>query len=276
MEILIYICYTNHSKFKNNQYYKIITKKKIGEGSYGHIYEINDQIVIKIFKYKTDLSATHTELIPSKKENRELNFFIQYIQKAIQNNTFIIHIYAIGLLKSSKWKEHYCLFLPYCLPLSKLLKKYTINNSKQGKIFTLQIMKRLIEIELYLNKQYDVTNCDIKLNNFMIEKNKELHVKNIIGIDFGLIKKRNSQLYTFHTKYFIWPYKKKITLDCLSSYSICINGMQLLFPKTNQIKDNLLSIKKDIDFYHIFYNGLILQVKVDQLYLLIQNYLKKI
>ena len=287
MELIIYIYYSNLKEFKKNSYYKIITKKKIGEGSYGFVYEINPSVVLKIFKFQTNINKNTQKLIPSKSENRELDFFMSYIKYHTRQKSPIIKIKAIGLIKSlninqNEYTDHYCLFLPYCVPISKLLYKYKMPFIKlnHGKLLTLEFMKKLLEIELYLNNELNITNLDIKLNNFMIEKNKELKIDNIIGIDFGLIKKRNNEKYFFETKYFIWPHKKELKLDYLPSYSVCINGLILLFGKNenmplNNTKYYLEYLKDDNDYYKIFYNGLLLKIKTKDLFELINKYIKK-
>ena len=289
MEVIIYIYYSNNKRIKKDTYYKVILKKKIGEGSYGYIYEINDTTVVKIFKNYTYLDKVETKnnIIPHKNENRELHFFINYIKNNILTSSHIIEIHGIGLIKSTtfnkiKFENHYCLFLPYCVPISKLLHQYKMPFIKlnYGKILTMHFMKRLIEIELYLNKEFKITNLDIKLDNCMIEKGKQLKIDNIIGIDLGLIKKKNQEKYYFKTHYFIWPYKKEVKLDYIPSYSICINGLILLFGKNEnvQIKDinqHLNELKGDKELYHIFYNGLLLKIKSKDLYILINNYIKK-
>jgi hypothetical protein len=287
MELIIYIYYSNLKEFKKNSYYKIITKSKIGEGSYGFVYEINPSVVLKIFKYQTIINKNSQKLIPYKNENRELDFFMSYIKYHSNQKSPIIKIKAIGLIKSSnikqaEYNDHYCLFLPYCVPISKLLYQYKMPliNLNHGKLLTLEFMKKLLEIELYLNNELNITNLDIKLNNFMIEKDKELKIDNIIGIDFGLIKKRNNEKYFFETKYFIWPHKKELKLDYLPSYSVCINGLILLFGKNENVSLNntkyyLEHLKDDNDYYKIFFNGLLLKIKTKDLFELINKYIKK-
>ena len=100
MEIIIYILYSNSSNFKINHYYKINIQKKIGEGTYGYVYDINKDLVVKIFKYYTNLIENKDDnLLPNKNENRELNFFINYLEKNIKKNSYIITINAIAIIK---------------------------------------------------------------------------------------------------------------------------------------------------------------------------------
>ena len=152
--------------------------------------------------------------------------------------------------------------------------------NKDGKELVLKFMKRLVEIELFLNDKFKITNLDIKLNNYMIQKNKKLDINNILAIDFGLIVKMKDDIkYNFNINYYIWPKGKDINIEYVSSYSLCINGLILYLGETkiknSSLKDNLNYLKNDVEFYNIFYNGLLLKIKCSELYLLIKNYMKK-
>ena len=140
-------------------------------------------------------------------------------------------------------------------------------------------MKRLIEIELYLNENFKITNIDIKLNNYMILNTKKLDINNILAIDFGLILKNKKNVkYNINTNYYIWPKGKDINLNYISTYAICINGLILFLGENNMknlsLKDNLKKIKDDNEFYNIFYNLLLLKINYNYLYNLINIYLK--
>lgn len=289
MEIIIYILYSVNNNFKVTNYYKININKKVGEGTYGIVYEINKNTVVKIFKNYTNLTESNDDkkLIPGKNENRELNFFIAYLKSNCIKNNYIININAIGIIKfitDSKLEiiNNYCLILPNCYPITKLINlwKMPLIKNKDGKELVLKFMKRLIEIELFLNDKFKITNLDIKLNNYMIQKNKKIDINNILAIDFGLIiKKKNDIKYNFNTKYYIWPTGKDINIEYVPSYALCINGLILYLGETkiknSSLKENLKYLKNDIEFYNIFYNGLLLRIKCSELYLLIENYMKK-
>ena len=100
MELIIYILYSVNNNFKVNYYYKIKINKKVGEGTYGLVYEINKNMVIKVFKNYTNLNENKDDkkIIPNKNENRELNFFISYLKSNVKNS-YIIDINAIGIIK---------------------------------------------------------------------------------------------------------------------------------------------------------------------------------
>jgi len=288
MELIIYILYSVNNNFKVNYYYKIKINKKVGEGTYGIVYEINKNMVIKVFKNYTNLNENKDDkkIIPNKNENRELNFFISYLKSNVKNS-YIIDINAIGIIKfitGSKLKiiNNYCIILPNCYSIVKLINlwKMPLIKNKDGKELVLKFMKRLVEIELFLNDKFKITNLDIKLNNYMIQKNKKLDINNILAIDFGLIvKMKNDIKYNFNTNYYIWPKGKDINIEYVPSYSLCINGLILYLGETKiknlSLKENLTYLKNDVEFYNIFYNGLLLKIKCSELYLLIKNYMKK-
>ena len=288
MEVIIYILYSINNNFTINNYYKIKLIKKIGEGSYGYVYEINNDLVIKIFKNYTKIIKNDDEdsIIPKKNENREVNFFISYMNNNIKNNTYLIKINCIGVIKFNNFNNYdiinnFCLLLPSCNPVLKLINqwKMPLIKNNYGKEIVLRLMKRLIEIELHLNENYNVSNLDIKLSNYMINKYNTIDIKNIIAIDFGLTINKNKKINcSYKTDYYIWP-ENNIELEYFPSYSICINGLILFLGlktiKKITIESNLKYIKDDLDFYQIFYNGLILNIKCKDLNILIDKYFKK-
>ena len=287
MEIIIYVLYSNSSNFKINHYYKINIQNKIGEGTYGYVYDINKDLVMKIFKYYTKLTENKDDnLLPNKNENRELNFFINYLQKNTKKSDYIININAIGIIKyvtddKIDVENNYCLILPKCVSVMKLINnwKMPLIENRDGKRLVLNFMKRLIDIELFLNNNFNITNLDIKLNNYMIDKRHKININNILAIDFGLIMKNDNIKFNFDKKYYIWPKIDNININYISSYSICINGLILFLGESKvkklTIKDNLKYLKDDNDFYNIFYNSLSLKIKCNELYNLINKYMKK-
>lgn len=288
MELIIYILYSINQNFSTNNYYKIQIIKKIGEGTYGYVYEINNNLVIKIFKNYTKIIKDYDEnnIVPKKNENREVNFFLSYMNSNFKNNDYLIKINCIGLVKFNNFNNYniinnFCLILPNCVPIMKLVNqwKMPLIKNNNGKELVLKLMKRLIEIEIFLNINFNLSNLDIKLSNFMINKYNKIDIKNIIAIDFGLTINRNKKLNkNYKHDYFIWPENVK-NIDYFPSYSICINGLILFLGlktiKKITIENNLKYIKDDIDFYQIFYNGLILNIKCKDLYIMIEDYFKK-
>jgi len=97
----IYILRSSNDNYIENKYKKIKIIKKIGEGSYGLVFLLSNDHVIKIFKNSTIKNTILNEsncLIPIKNENRELIFYYKYIDEKKENN-YIINLYAIGLIK---------------------------------------------------------------------------------------------------------------------------------------------------------------------------------
>jgi len=294
MYLSCYILYSKSNNYLINKYYKLKLLEKMGEGSYGIIYEINKNYVIKIFKNSlitNNITNESTSIIPLNNENREISFFISYLKNNTKNTNFIIDVKAIGILVDD-YKIHnliikknsFFMILPSCISIYKLLHlwKSPLINNKDGVEIVLNIMKRLIDIQIYLYNNYNIINLDIKMDNFMIEKSNELLIDNIINIDLGLIKTKNNNNYQFNYKYVIWPTSENVKLEKIPSYSICINGLEILLGKefiennkTSNLIDKLYFLKNNQEVYNIFYNGLLLKVNLKQLLGLISNYLKK-
>jgi hypothetical protein len=308
--ISTFILKTNHDNYPENKTKKIVLKNKIGEGAYGVVYEIesppNQKHVIKIFKRPTSdklVLKESNQLIPLQNENREILFYYKYITKKCENN-YIISVYSIGILKnqfnSGKItidKNNYFIILPLCVPFYKIFDIYNkpLINEPNGFIFTIKIMNRLLEASNYLEKTHQLVNLDLKINNFMFPLNSR-NLNDVVMLDFSIIKKKyrdkNENIYSINQSYYIWP-EPPILLDHIPSYSICINGFELLFGHKNisKISDSnnkhtlhkiskfLKIIKekdhnKNNDIYNIFYNGLIVKVTTVELLLLINKFLK--
>ena len=272
---------SNHKEYLENKSKKIIIKKKIGEGSYGVIFLIDNDHVLKIFKNSTENNAILNEsnyLIPIKNENRELIFFYKYENKLKEKN-YIIHLCAIGITKdilidnnNSFGINSYFIILPLCISFYETYNIYNIPliDKKDGITFTLNVMKRLIEISFFLEEKYNIINLDFKLNNFMFKK-KSNHLNDLIMIDFSIIKKKSKKkTYDFNNYYYIWPNTNKQIIDHIPSYSICINGLELLFGKNEILnllnEDKIIKLleiikSKNKNTYSIFYHGLILKIK---------------
>ena len=278
----IYILRSSNDFYIENKYKKIKIIKKIGEGSYGLVYLLNNDHVIKIFKNSTLKNSILNEsncLIPIKNENRELIFYYKYIDEKKENN-YIINLYAIGLIKdiiidnaNSIELNSYFIILPLCKPFYN---SYNIFNTqlidkKNGIKFTIKIMKRLIQISDFLENKYNIVNLDFKLNNFMF-KNNSNDLENLIMLDFSIIKKKTKIKYNIDNNYYIWPKNNNILIEYLPPYSTCINGLELLFGHKSIINirndnklDYYLKIIKDKDknTYNIFFNGLVLKINTE-------------
>lgn len=300
-----------NDNYPENKNRKIILKKKIGEGAYGVVYEIesplNQKHVIKIFKRPTSdklVLKESNQLIPLENENREILFYYKYIDSKKNENNYIISVYAIGILKTQFKmdgitidKNNYFIILPFCISFYKIFDIYNkpLINQKNGLIFTLKIMNRLLEASNYLEKTHNMINLDLKINNFMFPINSR-NLNDIVMLDFSIIKKKHREkddnIYNINQTYYIWP-EPPILLDHIPAYSICMNGFELLFGYKNIAKisennnkhtlyklNNYLKIIKEQDtiknkpIYNIFYNGLIVKVTTTDLLALINKFLK--
>ena len=294
MYLTCYILYSKSNNYLINKYYKLKLLEKIGEGKYGLIYEISKNYVIKIFKNSlitNNINDESESIIPLNNENREISFFISYLKNKTTNTNFIIDVKSIGILVDDYTinnliikKNSFFMILPSCISIYKLLNlwKTPLINNKDGIEIVLNIMKRLIDIQLFLYNNYNIINLDIKTDNLMIEKKNKLIIDNIINIDLGLIKTKNNNTYQFDCKYTIWPTSENIKLEKIPSYSICINGLEILLGKEfieknkkMNLIDKLYFLKNNDEVYNIFYNGLLLKLNLKQLLILILNYLKK-
>ena len=294
MYLTCYILYSKSNNYLINKYYKLKLLEKIGEGNYGLIYEISKNYVIKIFKNSlitNNINDESESVIPLNNENREISFFISYLKNKTINTNFIIDVKSIGILVDDYTinnliikKNSFFMILPSCISIYKLLNlwKTPLINNKDGIEIVLNIMKRLIDIQLFLYNNYNIINLDVKTDNLMIEKKNKLIIDNIINIDLGLIKTKNNNTYQFDCKYTIWPTSENIKLEKIPSYSICINGLEILLGKEfieknkkMNLIDKLYFLKNNDEVYNIFYNGLLLKLNLKQLLVLILNYLKK-
>ena len=278
----IYILRSSNDNYIENKYKKIKIIKKIGEGSYGLVFLLNNDHVIKIFKNSTLKNTILNEtnyLIPVKNENRELIFYYKYIDEKKENN-YIIELYSIGLIQDSiidnKTKielNSYFIILPLCRPFYNTFNIHNtpLINKKNGINFTLKVMKRLIQISEFLENKYNIINLDFKLNNFMF-KNKSNNLENLVMLDFSITKKKTKIKYNIDNNYYIWPNNNNISIEYFPPYSTCINGLELLFgyksiiniKNENKLESYLKIIKeKDKNIYDIFFNGLILKINTE-------------
>ena len=278
--------------YKENKITRIFIKKKMGEGSYGIVYLLNDNNIIKIFKNSTSdnlIASESDNLIPIKYENREIMFFLKYINETVIN-TDIIELYAIGVIKDIIIDRlikldinSYFVILPLCIPFYKNIKYHNIPliDKHNGLHFTIVIMKRLLEICYSLESRYNIINIDSKLNNFMFIKDNPL-LQNLIMIDFSILKKKSKKKYNALKKYYIWS-SQNMLLEHFTAYSICINGLELLFghKKVLQLPDGdllnfyLKAIKeKDKNIYNIFYTGLVTKIDTENFLKLITDHIK--
>jgi hypothetical protein len=286
-----FILRSNDSEYDENKMKKIIVVKKIGEGNYGLVFLLNNNHVIKIFKNSTLTNTILNEssfLLPIKNENRELIFYYKYINNKKESN-FIINLYGIGLIKDTLIDNNqtydinsYFIILPYCISFYNNFNLYNsaLLYKNNGLNFTLNVMKRLLQISEFLENNYNIVNIDFKLKNCMFpEKTKNLN--NLIMIDFSIIKNKSKKKYSIENKYYIWPYNENVLLEYIPPYSICINGLELLFgydevmqlPNKNKMNYFLKNIeKKNKNAHTIFYNGIIKKMNSNNFSKLISSF----
>ena len=291
-----FILISNHTNYQKNKNKKLYLKKKIGEGSYGLVYLIdnkddNKEHVIKIFKNSLENNTILDEtnyLIPLKNENRELIFFLRYKNQKKEHN-FIVSLYAIGLTREKiKYnniiieENSYFIVLPEYSKFYDIYKIYNkpLIDEKNGISFTLNVMKRLLDISNFLETKYNYYNLDFKLNNFMFLKNSS-DLNDLIMIDFSIVKNKFlPYIYNINQKYYIWPESNNFIIENLPSYSISINGLELLFghnkitnlPNENKIYFYLHIIyKKNKNLYNLFLNGLTVSINTENFIKLINS-----
>jgi hypothetical protein len=284
-------------KSYNDKYYEskliqINIKKKIGEGSYGMIYLIDNNNILKIFKNSTVNNTILHEsehLIPNKYENRELMFFLKNNKKNKNQKKYMITIDAIGIIRDNNISNlnnivnnSYFIIVPYCVPFYNVFKFFNIPliDTKNGIEFTIQVMKRLTDIAYYLEKNYHLLNLDSKLNNFMFLLYNKYTINNLIMSDFSIIKKMSKKKYNNIHKYYLWPIGRDILIETIPPYAICINGLELLFGNKSLIHlsdknklNHYLEIieKKNKKVYTLFYTGLIEKTNTEKFLKLIMN-----
>jgi len=285
---------SNHIDYIEKKNKKLLLLNKIGEGTYGLVYLLDNNHVIKIFKnssYENTILEESNYLMPLKNENRELVFY--FTNKT--HNNYIINLYAIGLIKEpfldDKYKidiHSYFIILPYCIPFYE---KYEIWNKplikhKNGIDFVVNVMKRLLEISYFIEKKYEIFNLDFKLNNFMFSKDS-YDLNDLIMIDFSIIKKKIpfAKYNNKNNKYYIWPNDTNILLETIPSYSISINGLELLYGyefilehfKKNKINKLLLELKNiNNSLYNIFDKGLVIKINTENFLNQITKFLEEL
>lgn len=282
-QVDLYIIKSNCDLYIENQIKNISLYKKIGEGYYGGVYEIGNNHVIKLFKSSTVDTTILKDtpfFLPPKWENREYVFFQKILQESSEQQTYLIDILAIGFIKDKIVSTHkllhpeksYFLILPYVIPFYTIINTTIIDDKD-----IIKIMIRLLEISLYLETKHKKINLDLKLQNcaFCNENNS---IDNIILFDFGLVKNYESHFYLTNKvknniQYYLWSIEEDNQLEHVHSYSVCINGLELIFgydvihkSLPNKIKLNqfLEKVKlRNEQLYDIFFMGLYMKMKTD-------------
>jgi len=270
---------------------KIGIKRRLGHGNFGVVFEIENNNVIKIFKnsiYDNTLQGETSNIIPYTNENRELIFFNEIINKE-DNKNYIIKVQAIGYITKTIL-DRFHTFVPnsnfIIIPLAYQF--YNLYNfiKTDDYIFVIKIMQRLTDICLYLEKTYKKINLDLKLTNCVF-KTPDKDINNMILIDFSLLKSiENNPIFNKRffdsLNYYIWPVDNNYNLSHIHTYSICINGLELIFGR-DEIKETLPDKNRIIYYlnklkgynkkiYEIFLKGLTEKMETEKLLELLNNF----
>ena len=150
--------------------------------------------------------------------------------------------------------------------------------------------KTMQDVYAKVAKIRDRLNSLKNINTFdqsMIKKYSKFdNLDNLILLDFSLIKSiendpKFNKKYFDNTNYYIWPIDNNYNLTNIHAYSICINGLELLFGK-DEIKNSLpnknkmnyyLKVLKNLNenVYELFLNGLTLKINTKNLLELINK-----
>jgi len=196
--------------------------KSIGEGSSGKIYKFDtSQHVIKILKNNHRL---------------EYNFYKHFLDRLLQYEINIKFGYPVAYgniheLFDIFTNNNKFLILNFYNKLDILaMNGKTISD----KVFNL--IKQLLEIEIFLEDNINCINLDIKLSNLMMDDDNNIKI-----IDFGLIKEFNKgDMFYSYNNYYVWP-TRRCYLDCVPLYSIFILICNIFI--------DLSDIKKQNSFY---------------------------
>ena len=202
-------------------------KEKIGEGKSGIIYEINNNLVIKIFKngnrFEYDFYNNFIEILKEDSISKKIslpiaygnllnNFEINDEQFNMENKFLILHKY-----KRFRFEK---------------IKAF----SKVGKIF--KLINDILIIENFFETKLKFVNLDIKLDNIVMDQQN-----NIIMIDFGLIKNFSYfDMFYSYNNYFIWP-SGKCYLDCVPLFSVFILICSIFFDANFIKSKNIYQLK---------------------------------
>jgi serine/threonine protein kinase len=249
-----------HYKFRENKTIKIV--EKIGEGSIGLVFLLDNGHVLKIYKNSvaslTKLKESHS-ILPKPNENREIQLFFKIIRYKIKG-VGIVQPYSLGTIsKEFVFNETiikngtYFSVLPFYEKINRdVLVKYNL----------LDLIKEIIESELNIEKHLQVFHLDIKLENLVLNNGK------LMLIDYNLTKSISSGDMALDTNHFNTD--KNCKLKLIPLYYVFLLVISLLF-NTKKVYFNdyvlvnylfILSKKLDSCIYLIIYNGLALKYEI--------------
>jgi tRNA A-37 threonylcarbamoyl transferase component Bud32 len=264
ISVLILIASDKQNKFKEYKNYSVNIKKKVDEGASGKIYMMDNGEIMKIYKNSIAGFALLQEsdnLIPKRKENREIPIFLKIIKDKENKYKDVITPYAIGIIKHEFIidneiirKNTYFSLMPYY----ELIKKHDLN-----KYSILDLLYKISKAEHLLEKYFNIIHCDINIKNIVVEKD------NFMLIDYELIKTIKNKVIDTNGLSKIWP-KGPVKMDCIPVYSIAIMVVGLLigasvYTLSNKEIMHKLKDKINEDEYNYLYNCLCLKYNSFQL-----------
>ena len=227
--IKIFVIESNLKEYQVNQSYTFNIEQKLGSGSYGAVFDIGDQLVMKLFFHSTLGKTVFEEkecIIPFKNENRELSLYFQMMKEPLNNHIqhHVIPPLLIGYIqkdfiyqKDTFKKNNYFILLPFCIPFHKYykIKNNPLLHHEDSYSFIVQFMYTMMKSSQYLESKYNIIHLDYKLSNIMYlyhsdlikkikddvmiitdkkESSKKKYHENLIVIDFGLVKKKTKNI----------------------------------------------------------------------------------
>ena len=249
-----------HYKFRENKTINIV--EKIGEGSIGLVFLLDNGHVLKIYKNSIESLTKLKEsrsILPEPNENREIQLFFKIIRYKIKG-VGIVQPYSLGTISKEFVfdnvvikKGTYFSVLPFYEKINRdVLVKYNL----------LDLIKEIIESELNIEKYLQVFHLDIKLENLVLNNGK------LMLIDYNLTKSISSGDMALNTNHFNTD--KNCKLKLIPLYYIFLLIISLLF-NTKKVYFNdsvlinylfILSKKLKSCIYLIIYNGLSLKYEI--------------
>lgn len=152
-----------------------VVKKKMGNGTFGDVFKIEQKDSQKIFAAK--ISPIKINNNENKQNENAIN---EYEILKLINHPNIIKFYDAFEIECKENEKLFVIILEYCSNGSML--EYVNNRKFKNKTEKKKMMKDIITAVFFLHEM-NIAHCDLKLENIMIDENF-----NIKLIDFGLSK----------------------------------------------------------------------------------------
>ena len=216
-DIYINIINSNIDIYKKDNYI-IKVNEIIGRGLHGLVLSINNY-VIKIYQ----------------KYNIEIEFYNNIINNNISNNVNISNLTnncAIGYLVKPFVYNNYVFNKKsniIIMPIYKKLNDISINIKNED--FLLNFIKKIFKLLIYIEKNYNFINLDVKLQNIMYDIKKD----EIILLDYSLIIKNNKNKFYIPIKKYKQLPNTPCNLSKIPIYSIYICVVDILFENNKNL-----------------------------------------